>query len=192
MKKTVAILDERLSQRGSSVHLTGHVDEDSYVLGAHHFVLPQGVEYSLDLTNAGQGIFVTGILSCTVEGTCDRCLDKAAFTLEGEVDQYYLFEEPEQTPLSSDEDELDFELVSADNTLDLTHALESVLLMETPYVILCSDECKGLCSECGCNLNHTQCSCAERLAHNASEEPQSHNAQELAKLKKLLSSSDLK
>lgn len=114
------------------------------------------------------------------------------FTLEGEVDQYYLFEEPEQTPLSSDEDELDFELVSADNTLDLTHALESVLLMETPYVILCSDECKGLCSECGCNLNHTQCRCAERLAHNASEEPQSHNAQELAKLKKLLSSSDLK
>lgn len=192
MKKTVAILDEQLSQRGSSVHLTGHVDEDSYVLGAHHFVLPQGVEYSLDLTNAGQGIFVTGILSCMVEGTCDRCLDKAAFTLEGEVDQYYLFEEPEQTPLSSDEDELDFELVSADNTLDLTHALESVLLMETPYVILCSDECKGLCSECGCNLNHTQCSCAERLAHNASEEPQSHNAQELAKLKKLLSSSDLK
>lgn len=192
MKKTVAILDERLSQRGSSVHLTGHVDEDSYVLGAHHFVLPQGVEYSLDLTNAGQGIFVTGILSYTVEGTCDRCLDKAVFALEGEVDQYYLFEEPEQTPLSSDEDELDFELVSADNTLDLTHALESVLLMETPYVILCSDECKGLCSECGCNLNHTQCSCAERLAHNASEEPQSHNAQELAKLKKLLSSSDTK
>ena len=43
--------------------------------------------------------------------------------------------------------------------LDLTVPLIDNILLSFPGVILCSDNCKGLCEVCGTNLNETQCSC---------------------------------
>ena len=33
------------------------------------------------------------------------------------------------------------------------------IIMEFPTRFLCDEDCKGLCSVCGCNLNHEQCEC---------------------------------
>jgi hypothetical protein len=43
-----------------------------------------------------------------------------------------LFHEPQERDLADDEDEMDFSLVSADHTIDLSGALFSTLIMETP------------------------------------------------------------
>ena len=82
--------------------------------------------------------------------------------MSGEVDEYYLFEEPEDTG-DDDDDELDFSLVSADNTIDLSGALLSTLVMETPFVVLCRPDCKGLCPVCGANLNEEDCGHAAQI-----------------------------
>ena len=42
-------------------------------------------------------------------------------------------------------------------------ALNDTLIMETPFVVLCRPDCKGLCPHCGANLNEGQCDCAERV-----------------------------
>lgn len=156
MKPIITILDERLAQVGSTVDFNGHADEKSYCLGAHTFELPEGIDYSLVLTNAGQGILVSGMIHTSVIGVCDRCLDPANFSIASEVDEFYLFEAPEAHD-ALDEDEDTFELVGDDNTIDLTSAISSSLLMETPYTVLCSEDCRGLCCECGQNLNQGSC-----------------------------------
>ena len=155
-------LDERLAAAGDTLPLAGHLDERSYELGDHEFELPEGLDYDLVLTNAGEGILATGLVRAHVVGTCDRCLEPAEFDLSGEVDGYYLFEEPEQ--LGDDEDDADFELVSADRTIDLSGALLSALVMETPFVVLCREDCRGLCPVCGANLNEVDCGHADELA----------------------------
>ena len=142
--------------------MKGHLDETSYTLGEREFSLPSGIDYDLMLTNAGEGILATGILTTHVVGTCDRCLSPAEFDVSGEVDEYYLFEEPEDTG-DDDDDELDFSLVSADNTIDLSGALLSTLVMETPFVVLCRPDCKGLCPVCGANLNEEDCGHAAQI-----------------------------
>lgn len=186
MKQTIAILDDRLSQRGSCVPFEAHIDEKSYTLGPHDFVLPHGIELNLDLTHAGQGIFASGLLKAQVEGVCDRCLEPCSFEVAAEVDQYFLFEEPDTSSTLSDDDELEYGLVSQDNSIDLTDCLQTALLNETPYIVLCSPDCRGLCPYCGANLNHESCDCAERASSEANSLPCSHNACELQKLKALL------
>ena len=41
--------------------LTGHLDETGYTLG-QDFTLPEGVDFDIALTNAGEGILASGIL----------------------------------------------------------------------------------------------------------------------------------
>ena len=169
--KIVVALDERLTNPGDSLPVRGHIDVDGYSLGDHEFTLPNGMDYDVILTNAGEGILATGILKAHVEGICDRCLEKAEFDVSGEVDEYYLFHEPEDSAaasVSEDEDGeeagVDYALVSDDGAVDLTDAITSALLMETPYVVLCRPDCKGLCPTCGANLNEGDCGCAAKRA----------------------------
>lgn len=162
MQPVILALDARLGEAGDTLPLKGHLDETSYTLGEREFSLPSGIDYDLMLTNAGEGILATGILTTHVVGTCDRCLSPAEFDVSGEVDEYYLFEEPEDTG-GDDDDELDFSLVSADNTIDLSGALLSALVMETPFVVLCRPDCKGLCPVCGANLNEEDCGHAAQI-----------------------------
>ena len=102
MKPFPFALDERLKGAGDTLPFSGHADEDSYSLGGHDFELPSGIDFDLVLTNAGEGILVTGMLRAHVVGVCDRCLDPAEMDISAEVDEYYLFEEPEDAAQDDD------------------------------------------------------------------------------------------
>ncbi len=160
--------------------LAGHLAESGYTLGEHAFTLPEGLDFDLMLTNAGEGILATGIVRGQVVGTCDRCLDRAEFDLAAEVDEYFLFHAPSETAsLGEGEDDVDFSLVGADHTIDLSEALEAALLMETPFVVLCRPDCQGLCPVCGENLNERDC------GHAAQIEEERMEASPFAALRKL-------
>lgn len=161
MDQIIFALDDRLELPGDTLPVVGHLDESGYRLGDREFELPGGVDYDLVLTHSGEGILATGLVRAHVVGTCDRCLEPAEFDIAAEVDGYYLFEEPER--LGEDEDEADFELVSADNTIDLSGAIVSALVMDTPFVVLCSEDCLGLCPVCGANLNEGDCGHATQI-----------------------------
>jgi uncharacterized protein len=158
MQSLVVALDERLRDPGSVLPCAGHLDETGYSYAGHDFVLPEGIDYDLMLTNAGEGILASGMLRAKVVGECDRCLEEASFEVSGEVDEYFLFQEPDE---QQTDDDIDFSLVAADNTIDLGDALSSALVMETPFVVLCRPDCLGLCPVCGHNLNEGDCGHAE-------------------------------
>ena len=164
MQDVIAILDDRLANAGDTLPVAGHMEQEGYQLGEHDFTLPDGLDYDLMLTNAGEGILATGIVRGHVVGTCDRCLERAEFDLAAEVDEYYLFHAPSQTDsLGEDEDDVDFSLVGDDHTIDLTEALVSAVLMDTPFVVLCREDCRGLCPICGENLNERDCGHAAQI-----------------------------
>lgn len=170
MSQLIAVVDERLANAGDTLALAGHLDDDSYSLGDHEFSLPEGMDYDLVLTNAGEGILATGMLRAHVVGTCDRCLDPAEFDVAGEVDEYYLFEPPASSYQGEDDEDDEWSLVGDDNTIDLTDAISSALLMETPYVVLCREDCAGLCPVCGANLNEEDCGHAAQREREREQE----------------------
>ena len=151
-------VSDKLLSAGEVLPFAGHLDLDGYTVGERPYRLEDGIDFDLMLTNAGEGILVTGIVRGTGVGECDRCLDPATFEIASEVDEYYLFEEPED----AGDDEEGFELVGEDKVIDLSGAVFDAIVMETPFVLLCRDDCRGLCPTCGCNLNREECDCAER------------------------------
>ena len=157
-------LDERLGNVGDCLDHSVHVGWEDYSLGERSFTLDNGVDVDAVLTNAGEGILVTGIVRADVTAPCDRCLDNAHFAIAGELNEYFLFHEPEAGADLEDEDGPDFALVGADSTVDLEDAVRSALVMELPYVVLCREDCKGLCPVCGENLNHVDCGHAKEIA----------------------------
>jgi uncharacterized protein len=91
MESVVVRLDDRLANAGDTLPFAGHLVAETYELSDRVLQLPNGIDYDLMLTNAGEGILATGIVRAMVTSSCDRCLDETTFEIAGEVDEYFLF-----------------------------------------------------------------------------------------------------
>jgi uncharacterized protein len=49
--------------------------------------------------------------------------------------------------------------IDAHHLVDLTETLRQNVLLALPMVILCREDCQGLCPQCGHNLNLGPCEC---------------------------------
>jgi uncharacterized protein len=127
--------------------------------GERYEVVPADVPAQLDISRTtGNGWFVRLRLDVRLSGPCMRCLEDAGrpITIDvREVDQPGSEDEELQSPYL-DRDELDVRSWTRD-----------ALVLELPTQIVCSEECKGLCSVCGENLNTAD----EGHAHEAAPDP---------------------
>lgn len=81
---------------------------------------------------------------------CARCLDT--------VSENLLFQIHEVFSKTSDLNDEEVTVIESGN-IDLDEIVENAFVGALPINYLCSEDCKGLCSVCGCNLNHETCSC---------------------------------
>jgi len=58
-----------------------------------------------------------------------------------------------------DKDGGDFYVAETDGILELDDFIVEFLGVEVPYRYLCSEDCKGLCQNCGKDLNEGECNC---------------------------------
>jgi uncharacterized protein len=60
-------------------------------------------------------------------------------------------------------DDLGFGFYDGD-TIDVTSLVHEHVLLALPIRLLCAEDCRGLCAQCGTNLNVTTCGCAATVA----------------------------
>jgi len=53
----------------------------------------------------------------------------------------------------------DFELTGDSEYVDLGEEIRQEMILSNPPKILCKKDCKGICPQCGANLNTEQCKC---------------------------------
>lgn len=106
----------------------------------------------LELTRTSQGIWVNGRLVGASQADCARCLSTYSQSLEIGLEELFYFP-PSNAPSPSDY------VVTEDNALDLVAPVREQIVLNTPIRPLCIQGCKGLCAECGANLNTEQCHC---------------------------------
>ena len=176
------LIQDHLRNVGDTFPVKGHADVSSYSLGDREFHVKDGFDYDLLLTNTGEGILVTGILRGRARGVCDRCLEEANFDISSESEEYFRFDDGEASAAypgdDADGEEAEYEFVSKEGKIDLTDALIAGIYGETPFVLLCKTDCKGLCPHCGANLNFEKCDCDEKAFKDPELNP-------FAKLKEL-------
>jgi uncharacterized protein len=104
---------------------------------------------------------LVGTVRTELELPCSRCLEPFRFPVGIAFDQRYL----PQPEASLDEEravaEEDLETsFYRDEQIDLNELLREQFYLALPMKPLCREECKGLCAQCGTNLNTGTCDCS--------------------------------
>jgi uncharacterized protein len=95
-------------------------------------------------------------ISCQRQSQCDRCLSDFAYPLQAEAEVLIQLRDEG----IDDNDDPDYKVVSpSEPELDFTVDIRDAILLAIPSKILCADDCRGLCSRCGVNLNEETCRC---------------------------------
>ena len=109
----------------------------------------QNLEGVVTIDRTPQGLVVQGKFAADTKLECVRCLKEFTDHLIWEFTELYAF-----TKKSVSESEL---LVPDDAHLDLAPLIREYALLEVPINPLHDPDCKGLCIECGQDLNVKDC-----------------------------------
>ena len=85
---------------------------------------------------------------------CARCLTPVTYDKRLEVSLMLV--------RRVDNDELDDMILVESDEVDLDELLVPELILDMDMVVLCREDCKGLCPKCGKNLNEGDCGCDRR------------------------------
>jgi uncharacterized protein len=102
----------------------------------------------------GEGRFYWhGTLSAQLLDECRRCLTPVAVDVQAEVGALFCHD-PEAL------DDPDCYVLAANATaIDLAPAIREELILAIPAYVVCREECRGLCPQCGRDLNTGACGC---------------------------------
>jgi uncharacterized protein len=95
------------------------------------------------------GLRLLGNFKAETKVTCARCLEDFNLPVETKFEEVFTYP---NHPLSENED-----LIPENGYLDLEELIGDFLMLEIPINPLCKADCKGLCRECGQDLNLSAC-----------------------------------
>jgi uncharacterized protein len=153
----VARLRRVLGTRWHEVR-TGPADPDGLLVALSPVAtgVPVGAEAICDVTLESffGGVMVTGTVAAPWQGTCRRCAEPVEGMLQVAVRERFC--EPGAEYGDPDDDEA-YPIV--DDELDLAPMIRDALALELPLTPLCTPDCRGLCPQCGTDLNERSCDC---------------------------------
>lgn len=120
--------------------------------------------YTVQFNRDGDKIRAKGHIKTNVSLPCVNCLENFELKVDSKFD-VILFParsiEAKHTPLSNDEMEYIF---FDGDSIDLDRLLVEQVNLFIPYNPICSPYCKGLCPNCGVNLNYHDCQCENSIS----------------------------
>lgn len=119
---------------------------------AHFYSNPFSVEAIVDKIE--RDFRVKLVISSTATYICDRCLESFETAFSVEQEQMY-----KVAPAEIDDDQDTIFLNIDAKEIDFTPLLAEAVVLQHPIKMLCKEDCKGLCVNCGANLNNEKCSC---------------------------------
>jgi uncharacterized protein len=142
-----------LCLRGGQRHVCAYtVDIEPVVLGGAKYdvVVPDGVTLSAERIAGGYLVHLE--LVAKVLGPCSRCLKETLLQVFAEEEEFV-------PTAAGGWTESETSAFVEGMTVDVSGLTREALVLAIPDRVLCSTECKGLCAECGADLNKAECGC---------------------------------
>ncbi len=121
--------------------------------GVYPFTTP--VKLRGVITNETDIVYIKAEASFRFDAVCDRCACSFSRDMTVPVSHILVSE-------LNDEDNDEYILAEGMN-LDIEQLTLEDILLSLPTKILCKEECKGMCSRCGKNLNEGECDCEKEI-----------------------------
>ncbi|HEV8381668.1 MAG TPA: DUF177 domain-containing protein [Dehalococcoidia bacterium] len=147
-------VDLRELAQGRAVETQGELQPNDPALEGLDVTFQEPVVVRGRLQSSGEDRFYwQGTARTVVAGECRRCLTPVRTPLQVEIGALFT-QHPDAL------DDADSYPVASDATeIDVTPAVREELVLAAPRYVLCSDDCKGLCHQCGKDLNAGACGC---------------------------------
>lgn len=96
-------------------------------------------------------LHISGLVQTKMNMTCDRCLKPFTFVLQTDFKEAFLAKNKGESTYAYDNE-----------GIDLDGIIYEILQSSMPEKLLCQTSCKGLCDQCGTDLNDGVCQCDTR------------------------------
>lgn len=114
------------------------------------------VQVEVELKKSHNQLIVDSSVLVNADFECDRCTSSFSKQLSADYEMVYL---TGVDPVESESVNIVY-LSPETDVIDISDDVRDYSILAVPMKKLCSEECKGLCSRCGKNLNEGACSCS--------------------------------
>lgn len=143
--------------KASFIDIETEIGPDELTVSFQGIRLTRSPVFTGRLTAAGNGVFkLDGCLATGITGECARCLVTVRRSLEVRVDEVF---RPRAAQIEAEPDD---SYPYDGFMVDLLPALRDNLVLALPQRLLCREDCRGICPDCGTDLNETSCNCAAK------------------------------
>jgi uncharacterized protein len=143
--------------------LEDRVELDDQLLIEEESFFLDGVDYSVYFTREKEKIRARGQIRTVLSLRCVNCLENYELKVNSKFDiilfPVYLVKSTD-TALTTDEMEYIF---FDGEEIDLEKILMEQVNLFIPFNPTCTPDCKGICPNCGANLNYEECQCEHLL-----------------------------
>ncbi|WP_058303875.1 YceD family protein [Gorillibacterium timonense] len=147
---------KELTLKGKNVQLHESMDMSGLLSGRQDLEAFGVLEADLAAYADGNIAVVDGMLKLPVTMVCSRCLGSVQETLSIPFREKFTLG---SISAEAGEEQDDLHQVQED-LVELAPYVEEAVWMALPYIPLCKEDCRGLCPECGTNLNERDCGCS--------------------------------
>lgn len=141
---------------GASLPFNVSVDLSDLCYGVSYPVT-EPVLASGTVRNTAGVLMMEGELSTTIHGLCDRCASPFDREIHFPINVVLV------TELADEENEDEWVFPLEGDSADLDDIVRTVFVLNLDSKLLCKEDCKGLCHQCGKNLNDGPCNCQKEL-----------------------------
>jgi uncharacterized protein len=146
-------VSDLLSEEVVTKDINVAVKEKGFYDGSEYIKLLEPLKFSGTLSKEGDILLLEGRVNTLLELTCSRCLSKYSYAVNIAIIEKF-------TNTNNGKENKDDEVIFIDsNIVDITEIIENNIILILPIKRLCKDNCKGLCQQCGTNLNNSKCQC---------------------------------
>jgi uncharacterized protein len=109
---------------------------------------------------AGNEVFVNGHFDTRVQVECDRCLKPIELPVSADFELDYITGSEYESSAVAELTEAEMSVAVFDGkAIDVDEIVKEQILLAVPTRMLCREDCKGICPQCGVDRNTGECNC---------------------------------
>jgi uncharacterized protein len=153
------ILVDEIPEKGADLKITDTIE--NFDSNGENILLTEPVTLKANVKRIGSKVLLKGIIQTLVQIECSRCLEEFLFHIDEPFTATFLpgDKRPKDPDLELESEDLDVSFYDG-KMIDLSELIREEILLAIPMNPLCRVNCRGLCPECGKNLNEGKCYCS--------------------------------
>lgn len=108
-----------------------------------------------EIFKTDDSVIFSGKIEYTLTDECARCLQE----FDNKIETKFQAAVVQKEDMESDE----VQMVIKDGNIKMDDTIKQLIYLSFPMKSLCDKDCKGICPDCGANLNNEKCQCENSL-----------------------------